>query len=265
MTERIAPFAVVNVVCKAHCGRAGPVAVDTHVLCMALRGTLGRSTFKSVAVRTRTPRATTSLFRSGKLVSTGAHTIVEALLAMRRVMLRLMLVLDWDLDVLNVEVNNIVAHSSVNYCINLNLLGIDDAQSGTNRAKWTPDIFEGMRLFAPPTIGRDIAYVIFANGRIIGNRIAAMTRVPALASVFDAMGMHRYVLGREYRAASGVPEKAVIEAHTGRVIAVRQRNKRARQQEHREAKRRKLEASRGAKKHKAELDNPLTGRSVLAE
>jgi transcription initiation factor TFIID TATA-box-binding protein len=117
--------------------------------------------FPGVVYRTEEPRATTLLFRSGKMVSTGAssvedvHTVLDGVFDdLRKLGIEIA-------DEPEVIVQNMVASADLGQRLNLNAIAIG---LGLKNVEYEPEQFPGLvyRLDEPPVV-----VLLFGSGKIV--------------------------------------------------------------------------------------------------
>lgn len=136
--------------------------LDLQSVAMDLRGAdYDPDNFPGVIYRTEEPRATTLLFRSGKMVSTGAssvegvHTAIDGVFAdLRQLGIEIA-------DEPTVTVQNVVASVDLGQRLNLNAIAIG---LGLENIEYEPEQFPGLvyRLDDPPVV-----VLLFGSGKAV--------------------------------------------------------------------------------------------------
>ena len=124
--------------------------------------------FPGLIYRLKEPKTATLLFRSGKVVCTGAKSLDQVKLAIDKVMTQIRkagIRLDSEPKI---EVQNIVASSDLGQKINLNVIAIT---LGLERVEYEPEQFPGLvyRLDEPKVV-----LLIFGSGKLV----CAGARIP---------------------------------------------------------------------------------------
>lgn len=115
--------------------------------------------FNGVVMRIRDPRSTALIFRSGKIVCTGARNEHDALLASKK-FARIIQKLGFNIKFINFRVQNIVATCDLRFPIKLENLHHVHGQF----SRYEPELFPGLiyRMIKPR-----IVLLIFVNGKIV--------------------------------------------------------------------------------------------------
>ncbi len=117
--------------------------------------------FPGLIYRLKEPKTATLLFRSGKVVCTGARTVEDVRVAIRKVAKQLQSTgIEVDLDP-PVVVQNIVASSDLGQEVNLNAIAIS---LGLEHVEYEPEQFPGLvyRLEEPKVV-----LLIFGSGKLV--------------------------------------------------------------------------------------------------
>ncbi len=117
--------------------------------------------FPGLVYRLKDPKTATLLFRSGKIVCTGASSLEQLKLAIGRVtadLRRVGVVLDKEPDI---EVHNMVATSDLGQKIDLNVTAIT---LGLDKIEYEPEQFPGLvfRLDGPKVV-----ILVFSSGKLV--------------------------------------------------------------------------------------------------
>lgn len=117
--------------------------------------------FPSLVYQSQDPDAATLLFRSGKIVCTGAQTINGATTALEDVFYRLR---ELGVDVAaspDIEIQNIVSSGDLDHALNLNAIAIG---LGLENVEYEPEQFPGLvyRLDDP-----DVVALLFGSGKFV--------------------------------------------------------------------------------------------------
>lgn len=115
--------------------------------------------FAAVIMRIREPRTTALLFRSGKIVCTGARSELQARTAARK-FARIAQKLGYDAKFHDFKVQNIVASCDVGFSIKLESLALNHAQFSC----YEPELFPGLvyRMVKPC-----ILLLVFVSGKVV--------------------------------------------------------------------------------------------------
>jgi len=115
--------------------------------------------FAAVIMRIREPKTTALIFRSGKMVCTGAKSEVDSQAAARRYA-KTIKKLGYDVKFKEFTIQNIVASASVNFLVNLEILQNQHQKFCT----FDPEIFPGLiyRMVQPK-----IVLLIFSSGKVV--------------------------------------------------------------------------------------------------
>jgi len=147
-----------NVVATTSVGRE----LDLKTIALALENAeYEPEQFPGVVYRIREPKTATLLFRSGKLVCTGAKSIEDVHRAIKNVVERLE-ASDIDVDKNpKIEVQNIVASSDLHTELNLNAIAIS---LGLEKVEYEPEQFPGLvyRIEEPKVVA-----LLFGSGKVV--------------------------------------------------------------------------------------------------
>ncbi|XP_063982633.1 uncharacterized protein LOC135165348 isoform X2 [Diachasmimorpha longicaudata] len=115
--------------------------------------------FTGLVMRIRNPRATALIFRSGKIVCTGARSEDDAFLASRK-FARIIQKLGFPVKFMNFKVQNMVATCDLKFPIKLEHLNHMHGQFST----YEPELYPGLiyRMVAPRVV-----LLIFVNGKVV--------------------------------------------------------------------------------------------------
>nr|WP_026068653.1 TATA-box-binding protein [Methanomassiliicoccus luminyensis] len=147
-----------NVVASASLG----IELDLQALALVLEGSeYEPEQFPGLIYRVKDPKAALLLFRSGKIVCTGAKSSAQVHSAIKKVIERIReagIAVTKEPDVV---VQNIVASSDLGQEVNLNAIAIS---FGLERVEYEPEQFPGLvyRMFDPK-----IVLLIFGSGRLV--------------------------------------------------------------------------------------------------
>ena len=136
--------------------------LDLQTVAMDLRGAdYDPETSPGVVYRTEDPHVTTLLFRSGKLVSTGASSVGDVNTALERVFDDLRELGIAIADEPEITVQNMVASADLGQQLNLNAITIG---LGLENVEYEPEQFPGLvyRLDDPPVV-----VLLFGSGKAI--------------------------------------------------------------------------------------------------
>lgn len=119
--------------------------------------------FSAAIMRTKSPRSTTLIFRTGKIVVVGTHSENDLHLVSRKVLKKL-----YKLGICKnsmrqaVSINNIVASVSTHFRLNL------ESMNSLEGAQYEPDTFPALiyRMKNPKS-----TFLIFSNGKIVINGV----------------------------------------------------------------------------------------------
>jgi transcription initiation factor TFIID TATA-box-binding protein len=141
-------------------------AIDQELDLEALAGDLADTTydpdqFPGITYQLEDPKATILLFRSGKLIGTGAESVEDGYAAIDRAaeVLR-----DLGLQVpdeLDVEIQNIVSTADLGSSLNLNAIAIG---FGLEHIEYEPEQFPGLVYRLPE---RDCVVLLFGSGKVV--------------------------------------------------------------------------------------------------
>jgi transcription initiation factor TFIID TATA-box-binding protein len=117
--------------------------------------------FPGLVYRMQEPKAATLIFRSGKVVCTGAQTVDDATTALKHVFDKLR---DLGIDVAaspEIEIQNIVSSGDLDHTLNLNAIAIG---LGLEQVEYEPEQFPGLvyRLDDP-----DVVALLFGSGKLV--------------------------------------------------------------------------------------------------
>ncbi|XP_053666626.1 TBP-related factor [Anopheles marshallii] len=117
------------------------------------------SRFHGVVMRIRDPRCTALIFRSGKVICTGAKNEQQAHLGLRK-FVRIIQKLGFDVKFLDFKVQNLVATADLRFPIRLENLN----QMHGQFSSYEPELFPGLiyRMVKPRVV-----LLIFVNGKIV--------------------------------------------------------------------------------------------------
>ncbi|KFB39418.1 TATA-box-binding protein [Anopheles sinensis] len=117
------------------------------------------SRFHGVVMRIRDPRCTALIFRSGKIICTGAKNETEANLGLRK-FVRIIQKLGNNVKFLDFKVQNLVATADLRFPIRLENLNQNHGQFSS----YEPELFPGLiyRMVHPRVV-----LLIFVNGKIV--------------------------------------------------------------------------------------------------
>uniref|UniRef100_A0A1S4GY00 Transcription initiation factor TFIID TATA-box-binding protein n=2 Tax=Anopheles gambiae TaxID=7165 RepID=A0A1S4GY00_ANOGA len=117
------------------------------------------SRFHGVVMRIRDPRCTALVFRSGKVICTGAKNEQQAHLGLRK-FVRIIQKLGFDVKFLDFKVQNLVATADLRFPIRLENLNQVHGQFSS----YEPELFPGLiyRMVKPRVV-----LLIFVNGKIV--------------------------------------------------------------------------------------------------
>uniref|UniRef100_A0A182Q452 TATA-box-binding protein n=1 Tax=Anopheles farauti TaxID=69004 RepID=A0A182Q452_9DIPT len=117
------------------------------------------SRFHGVVMRIRDPRCTALIFRSGKVICTGAKNEQQAHLGLRK-FVRIIQKLGFDVKFLEYKVQNLVATADLRFPIRLENLNQVHGQFSS----YEPELFPGLiyRMVKPRVV-----LLIFVNGKIV--------------------------------------------------------------------------------------------------
>lgn len=130
--------------------------------------------FSAVILRIREPKATALVFRSGKIVVTGAKSEDCAKLAARK-FTRIIQKIGFQPQFTDFKIQNVVATCAVGFRVRLEGLAIDHLQF----ARYEPELFPGL---VYRMAGSHAVVLIFTTGRII---ITGTKSKEAMYKVFD--------------------------------------------------------------------------------
>lgn len=115
--------------------------------------------FAAVIMRIREPRTTALLFRSGKVVCTGARSEIQSRIAARK-FARIAQKLGYDAKFTDFKIQNIVASCDVGFSIKLESLALNHSQFSC----YEPELFPGLvyRMVQPC-----ILLLVFVSGKVV--------------------------------------------------------------------------------------------------
>ncbi|HSV42551.1 MAG TPA: TATA-box-binding protein [Methanomassiliicoccales archaeon] len=151
-------FKIENVVASASFG----TELDLPTLAMSLDGSeYEPEQFPGLIYRLKEPKTATLLFRSGKVVCTGAKSLDQVNLAINTVIKQLKKAGIQLKSEPKIEVQNIVASSDLGQKINLNSIAIT---LGLERVEYEPEQFPGLvyRLDSPKVV-----LLLFGSGKLV--------------------------------------------------------------------------------------------------
>lgn len=135
--------------------------------------------FVAAIIRLRNPRTTTLLFKSGRMVCTGANTIEENKKGARRIARIVQKIYKSPrITFKNYIVQNIVGSFKVDYKIDLIAFNI----SNKNKSFYDPDIFPGLK-FRPYSSSK-ATVLVFISGKII---VTGVKEIKILYEIKDYM------------------------------------------------------------------------------
>ena len=117
--------------------------------------------FPGLVCRLKDPKTATLLFRSGKIVCTGANSLETLNLSVTRVIAKLRKVGVCPVGAPEIKVNNIVATSDLEQKINLSVMAIT---LGLDKVEYEPEQFPGLvyRLNEPKVV-----VLLFSSGKMV--------------------------------------------------------------------------------------------------
>ncbi|MCL4346557.1 MAG: TATA-box-binding protein, partial [Candidatus Thermoplasmatota archaeon] len=136
--------------------------LDLQAIALALEGAeYGSEQFPGLIYRLKEPKTATLLFRSGKVVCTGAKSLEEVKLAISKVSKQIEkagIIIKIEPKI---EVQNIVASSDLGQEINLNAIAIS---LGLEKVEYEPEQFPGLvyRLDSPKVV-----VLLFGSGKLV--------------------------------------------------------------------------------------------------
>jgi transcription initiation factor TFIID TATA-box-binding protein len=143
--------------------------------------------FPGLVYRTHEPKAASLIFRSGKVVCTGAKSVPDVTAALERVFEELR---DLGIDVADdptIEIQNIVSSADLDQRLNLNAIAIG---LGLERIEYEPEQFPGLvyRLDDP-----NVVVLLFGSGKLVitGGRDAdeAAAALTVVSDRLDNLGL----------------------------------------------------------------------------
>jgi transcription initiation factor TFIID TATA-box-binding protein len=154
----IPKYKIENVVASASLGEE----LDLQAIALALDGAeYEPEQFPGLIYRLKEPKTATLLFRSGKLVCTGAKSLEQVRIAVDKVTKQIGKAGIHIGGEPKIEVQNIVASSDLNQKINLNAIAIS---LGLERVEYEPEQFPGLvyRLDEPKVV-----LLLFGSGKLV--------------------------------------------------------------------------------------------------
>ncbi|WP_417750581.1 TATA-box-binding protein [Salinibaculum rarum] len=145
-----------------------------------------REQFPGLIYRSQDPKATTLIFRSGKIVCTGAKSLKDAKKALNQLFNQFdSLGLEYDEP--EITVQNIVSSADLDKRLNLNAIAIG---LGLESVEYEPEQFPGLvyRLDEP-----DVVTLLFGSGKLVitgaSSRSEAKTALDELRTHLDEYGL----------------------------------------------------------------------------
>jgi transcription initiation factor TFIID TATA-box-binding protein len=154
----ISAYKIENVVASASLG----TELDLPTLALSLEGSeYEPEQFPGLIYRIKDPKAALLLFRSGKVVCTGAKSSSQVNSAIRIVIKQIEAVGIAVTKEPNIVIQNIVASSDLGQDLNLNAIAIS---LGLERVEYEPEQFPGLvyRMFEPKVV-----LLLFGSGRLV--------------------------------------------------------------------------------------------------
>ena len=154
----ISKYKIENVVASASLG----TELDLPAIAATLEGAeYEPERFPGLIYRLKEPKTATLLFRSGKVVCTGAKSVEQVKVAIDKVVKQLDKVGIHIKTEPKIEVQNIVASSDLGQSINLNSIAIT---LGLERVEYEPEQFPGLvyRLESPKVV-----LLLFGSGKLV--------------------------------------------------------------------------------------------------
>jgi transcription initiation factor TFIID TATA-box-binding protein len=154
----MAKIKIENVVASTSLGQE----LDLQTIALALDGAeYEPETFPGLVYRIKEPKAATLLFRSGKVVCTGAKSLENVKVAVKKVVEEIDKAGVKIAEEPKVEVQNIVASSDLGQEINLNEIAIT---LGLDRVEYEPEQFPGLvyRIDSPKVV-----LLLFGSGKMV--------------------------------------------------------------------------------------------------
>jgi transcription initiation factor TFIID TATA-box-binding protein len=148
---------ICNVVGTAWTGRP----VDLRKVQIATQGRYDEGVFPSSVSRTREPRTTNSLFKSGRILVTGASDDMSALWSAKEFIYKVNRELHTDYDVLSFKVQNIVCSFSLGISFDVKTFSVDHKTAPASTAHYAPDLFRGCSWRR----NDHLVFVLFSSGR----------------------------------------------------------------------------------------------------
>jgi TATA-box binding protein (TBP) (component of TFIID and TFIIIB) len=198
-----------NVVCTLSFGRP----IDLRLAAVATSGRLDPGVFPAYVSKCRTPKATNMLFAKGKVLSTGAVSFQDALLAANLKIDMLHRKLGIDYETCNFFAHNQVASGMLPFQLNLNLF-LHDGRKLYDR-KWEPKLFPGLKL-----VRNGITFILFTSGALIVTGTNDTLRLIEAQDILESLDLARYELNREYCSLEDVQ---ILDGVTPKATLVRSR------------------------------------------
>ncbi len=185
------PLKITNVVCTAWIG----CNVSLRHVQLSTQGRLDVNIFPSCVSRSLDPRTTNSMFESGKILTTGAPSVILALYSALLYVDKINSVLHGDLMLLNFHVQNLVSSFSLGYRLNIDMFFEEQRCTQEGTTTFDSSLFRGC---AWRIKGTKQAFVLFESGKVVLTGSASWQEasmryqkaLPVLA---------KYELGREHR------------------------------------------------------------------
>ncbi|XP_023030152.1 TBP-related factor [Leptinotarsa decemlineata] len=140
--------------------------------------------FHGVIMRLREPRTTALIFRSGKIVCTGARNEHDALLASKK-FARIIQKVGFNVRLANFKIQNIVATCDLRFPIKLENLNMAHMQFSS----YEPELFPGLiyRMYKPRLV-----MLIFVNGKVVFTGAKSRTDIKdALNNIYPILRSFR--------------------------------------------------------------------------
>lgn len=212
------PITASNYVCTADIR----TTADIHVLTHLLHGQSSYTVFPAARIRIRNPRIAFQIFKSGRIVASGAATEWEAIQALHDLLAYIRKYLRVELHAYNFRVENIVAFGSIGFPFNQSLFYEDhqmvlpavkkeetksqsvplvDAKKtkkrkrnmeGLSYAEFNPGQFRGLQFYPDfPAVA-----VMFQSGKYVVTGSASEEKI---ANYMSSVDWPKYEEGKEYR------------------------------------------------------------------
>ena len=144
--------------------------------------------FAAAIMRIRNPKTTALIFRSGKMVCTGAKSEQDSLIAAKNYAKKLKKIGNKQVKLDDFKIQNIVASHDVKFAIKLESLLLKSEEGGI-KCRYEPELFPGLifRMNTP-----SVVLLIFASGKIV--LTGAKTREEIFQSyekILPVLKMHR--------------------------------------------------------------------------